>query len=277
MSITLIPTPAPSTTAPALAGLALRPGSVTVVHGATAADTRSALAALTAPDACPGRFTVVARRSVVGVRSVTLSTLVAPLPTIGRFTTVAGYLHRAATAAPLAVLGLTAVDVLDRLGLRPFARQHISQLSSDQRTMIEIGASIAAGVGHRIVVDLQAAALDAVALRRVMELLADAVRECTAVVVGSDDTEWSDLIASELVVVAAGRVLAQGAPSTIAGRGQQISTVTWQGPDGLHEHRTRAPGAVVAELELHFGREVSAISVRPPRLGDVVADIIAAA
>jgi hypothetical protein len=92
--------------------------------------------------------------------------------------------------------------------------------------------------------------------------------------VGTDDTEWTDTIAVEIVVVAGGQVLAQGHPSTIAGRQHHISTVSWTGPDGLHEHRTRAPGAVVAELELHFRTEVSAICVRPPRLGDVIADLI---
>jgi hypothetical protein len=180
MPITFVPENAESTGLQglvALAGLALRPGSVTVVHGATAADTRTALAVLTAPGGCPGRFTVLTGRGLLGSRSRTLPTLVAPLPAVGRFTTVAGYLRRAATAAQHTAPGFGASEVLDRLGLRSMARQHVSQLSVELVSLVEIAAAIVAGVGHRIVLNLQAAALDAISLRRVMEVLADAVRE----------------------------------------------------------------------------------------------------
>ncbi|MET3805471.1 ABC-type multidrug transport system ATPase subunit [Nakamurella sp. UYEF19] len=259
---------------PAVTDIPVVAGSVTALLGADATDTVDLLAVLAAPGAFPGRFTVVNRRSGLRSRSLTLQTLAAPPVVPGRFTTVASFLRRAAQTTGSRQPGFGAADILVRLGLEPYARQHLSGLSGDVRRLVEIGAAVVAGVGHRIVLDLRLDSLDAVAVRRVMELLADATKACTAVLVATDDIGWADAVAAHVVVVAAGEVVAQGHPATIAQRRQGISTVSWIGPDGLHEHRTRAPGAVVAELELHFGLEVHSIAVVPPSLGDVVADLL---
>lgn len=239
-------------------------------------NTTTATATVLVPSAIPftaGRITAVTSPAD-RVGAAAILGLANALPEPGSFTTLTAYLRKAANAHRRHVNGFGAAAVLERLGLTAYARRRVCTLPSAVRTLADLAAAVC-GAPHRIALDDPFAGLDAATTRRVMELLADlAVANCS-IAVATDDLEWAEAAADVLVVLVDGNAVAQGCPTELRARHQGPSVVSWTAGDGVHEHRTRTPGAVVAELEAHFGNEVHTIAVTPPTLADAIANLSA--
>ncbi|MET3805470.1 ABC-type multidrug transport system ATPase subunit [Nakamurella sp. UYEF19] len=222
--------------------------------------------------AAAGQLTAVTSPDNRTAATAAIHGLCTAAPEAGMFTTVSAYLRKSANANGRHTPGFDAVSIMERLGLSAYGRRRVGTLSTEVRALADLAATVC-GAPHRIALANPTAGLDAVNTRRVMELLADlAAARCT-VVIATDDIEWADTAADTVVVLVNGTAVAQGNPAELRARHHGPSTVSWTAVDGVHEHRTRTPGAVVAELEAHFGQEVHTIAVTPPTLTDAVEDL----
>lgn len=72
-----------------------------------------------------------------------------------------------------------------------------------------------------------------------------------------------------VVVIAAGRVVADGSPATLGGADRDLATVAWLEGGERREIRTSTPGAAVAELAARLGADVPGLTVTRPTLEDI--------
>lgn len=119
--------------------------------------------------------------------------------------------------------------LLDRFELDP--RQRARDLSKGQATRLRITCALA----HRpriVLLDEPATGLDLVGRRRLLEAVLEVVQdEDRAVVISSHQLADIERIADRLLVLARGRVLAEGATPELVGEGQTLeeAMLGWEG------------------------------------------------
>ncbi|NUP37164.1 MAG: ABC transporter ATP-binding protein, partial [Streptomyces sp.] len=87
--------------------------------------------------------------------------------------------------------------------------------------------------------------------------------------------EEAEALADRLAVIAAGRVVAEGAPASLAGRAQARATVHWAEADGTaRSEETDTPTRTVAGLAARFDGEIPELRVSRPTLEDVYLRLI---
>ena len=98
----------------------------------------------------------------------------------------------------------------------------------------------------------------------------------TTIVLTTHYLEEAEALADRVAVLAAGRILAVGAPQTLGGRADAAAFVRWADTEGPHELRTDEPTKAVADLATRYGGEVPGLTVSRPTLEDVYLQMIGA-
>lgn len=84
-------------------------------------------------------------------------------------------------------------------------------------------------------------------------------------------------LSDRAVVVANGRIVAEGAINDIGGTDARTPVVRWSDDDGPHEARTSQPTALVAHLSAHNNSgEIPNLEIVRPSLEDIYLDIVGA-
>lgn len=144
-----------------------------------------------------------------------------------------------APLAPLSEADEAAIAIaLTRCDAQAFAARRMDELSAGERARVLFARALATGA-HILMADEPAAHLDPAHQLRLMELLREEASRGVAVVVTLHDLSLASRFCDDLVVLRAGRVVAQGAP------GEALSDATLAETFGISAVRMEGPGAAI--------------------------------
>jgi ABC-2 type transport system ATP-binding protein len=165
--------------------------------------------------------------------------------------------------------------VIELVGLTGKADARARSLSGGQRRRLDVALSVV-GRPELIFLDEPTAGFDPEARARFWELIRRLAAGGTTILLTTHYLDEAEVLADQVAVLAAGRVLAVGRPATLGGRALADACVSWDAPEGRRTIRTQSPTRVVAELAGRVGGEVPGLSVTRPSLEDIYLELIGA-
>jgi ABC-2 type transport system ATP-binding protein len=122
--------------------------------------------------------------------------------------------------------------LVERLGIDGFARTPVRRLSGGQRQRLALAAALV-GRPELVFLDEPGAGLDPQSRLAVAEVVRELVDEGVAVVLTTHDMDEAERLAAHVVVVDAGRVVAEGTPASLTGAADGAASIRFGGPPGL--------------------------------------------
>jgi ABC-2 type transport system ATP-binding protein len=185
-------------------------------------------------------------------------------------------------------------EVVELVGLEDKAGARVETLSGGQKRRLDLAVGIA-GDPELVFLDEPTTGFDPSARRRAWELV-DRLRSLRkTIVLTTHYMEEAQRLADRVAVIASGRIVAEGDPSTLAGREHGLAVVTFRRPDdvdvselpiprdvdleqvdGRLTFRTQAPTRALRELVIWAsdrGRELDGLTVTRPSLEDVYLEL----
>ena len=161
--------------------------------------------------------------------------------------------------------------VIAAVGLTAKAGARIRTLSGGQRRRVDVALGII-GNPSLVFLDEPTTGFDPEARRQFWALIRSLAADRTTILLTTHYLDEAAALADRLAIIAGGRIVAAGTPSTVGGLAQAQATVTWRDSTGLHEVRTDTPNTVVASLH----PDATDLQIRRPSLEDVYLDLIGA-
>jgi ABC-2 type transport system ATP-binding protein len=185
-------------------------------------------------------------------------------------------------------------EVIELVGLEDKAGARVETLSGGQKRRLDLAVGIA-GDPELVFLDEPTTGFDPSARRRAWELV-DRLRSLRkTIVLTTHYMEEAQRLADRVAVIASGRIVAEGDPSTLAGREHGLAVVTFRRPDdvdvsdlpiprdvdleqvdGRLTFRTQAPTRALRDLVIWAsdrGRELDGLTVTRPSLEDVYLEL----
>jgi ABC-2 type transport system ATP-binding protein len=185
-------------------------------------------------------------------------------------------------------------EVVELVGLEDKRNARVETLSGGQKRRLDLAVGIA-GDPELVFLDEPTTGFDPSARRRAWELV-DRLRALRkTIVLTTHYMEEAQRLADRVAVITAGRIVAEGEPSTLAGREFGTAVVTFRRPDGVdfrelpfpHDvdleqqdgrvtFRTVAPTRALRELVVWASdrdRELEGLTVTRPSLEDVYLEL----
>jgi ABC-2 type transport system ATP-binding protein len=166
-----------------------------------------------------------------------------------------------------------AAEVIATVGLTQQARRRVRQLSGGQRRRLDVSIGVV-GRPRVLFLDEPTTGFDPQARRQFWELIHHLADDGTTVLLTTHYLDEAEALAGRVAVVASGRIVAEGAPSTLGGRDHTASTVRWVDGGQSRHAVTDDPARVVSELTARFGGAVPGLSVSRPSLEDTYLALI---
>jgi ABC-2 type transport system ATP-binding protein len=189
----------------------------------------------------------------------------------------AGYYRR-----PLAV-----ADVIDIVGLGEKAAARVKTLSGGQKRRLDVALGLVPDP-ELLFLDEPTTGFDPTARRQAWEMIGDLSRMGKTVLLTTHYMDEAQALADRVIVIATGRVVAEGPPDSIGGRADADAQIRFQMPpgaslgslpvkadvngDGVVVVTTSTPTATLHELTtwaLANGGELGQLSVARPSLDDI--------
>ncbi|WP_435129261.1 ABC transporter ATP-binding protein [Actinacidiphila sp. bgisy144] len=165
-------------------------------------------------------------------------------------------------------------EVIALVGLEPKTASRVKALSGGQRRRLDVALGVI-GNPRLLLLDEPTTGFDPAARRQFWDLIRSLADEGTTIILTTHYLEEAEALADRLAVVTAGRVVAVGTPSTLAGRADARATVHWTGPDGTpRAEETDTPTRTITELARRFDGEIPGLRVTQPTLEDVYLRLI---
>ncbi|WP_434740387.1 ABC transporter ATP-binding protein [Micromonospora sp. SH-82] len=165
-------------------------------------------------------------------------------------------------------------EVISKVGLAEKAKSRVSTLSGGQRRRIDVAVGIV-GNPRLLFLDEPTTGFDPQARRQFWDLIRSLTTEIgTTILLTTHYLEEAENLAERVAVIAKGRVVADGDPSTLGGRAEAKAVVSWLDGDEQRTRESDDPGAVIAELTTRFGGTVPGLTVSRPSLEDIYLDLI---
>jgi ABC-2 type transport system ATP-binding protein len=158
-------------------------------------------------------------------------------------------------------------DLLDRLELAGVAGRRAGALSGGQQRRLDLALALV-GRPDVLFLDEPTTGFDPQARRATWQVVRAVADGGSTVLLTTHYLEEAAELADRVVVVAGGRVVADGDPATLGGHLDARSTVRFRRPGGEPVTiRTTTPTAVLA-AEIRSGAELDELSVTRPTLED---------
>jgi ABC-2 type transport system ATP-binding protein len=165
-------------------------------------------------------------------------------------------------------------EVIAGVGLTPQAGTRLRRLSGGQRRRVDVAIGIV-GRPELLFLDEPTTGFDPQARRQFWELITELASDGTTILLTTHYLEEAEALADRVGVLAAGRVVALGAPADLGGS-DDTATVSWLAEDGSHQSvRTSTPTLCVKELSQRFTGEITGLQVTRPSLEDRYLELIA--
>jgi len=161
--------------------------------------------------------------------------------------------------------------VIDLVGLTEKAGARAGKLSGGQRRRLDVALGIV-GRPELLFLDEPTTGFDPEARRRFWTLIRMLADEGTTILLTTHYLDEAEALADRVAVIARGRIVAEGAPTTLGGRATAEATVRWRGADGPQVRTTAEPAKLITELHRHG--EPAELTVSRPTLEDVYLDLI---
>ncbi len=165
--------------------------------------------------------------------------------------------------------------VIDAVGLRERAGVRVRGLSGGQRRRLDVALGVV-GDPELLFLDEPTTGFDPEARLEFWGLVERLREDGTTILLTTHYLDEAERLADRLVVVASGRVVAEGTPADLGGRAARRARVRWRADGTEHEEVTDTPTAVVTRLAARYG-EVPGLQVLRPTLEDVYLDLIGTA
>ena len=121
-------------------------------------------------------------------------------------------------------------DTIGRVGLTEKADARIKTLSGGQRRRVDMAAAII-GRPQLIFLDEPTTGFDPAARREAWRLVEELAAGGTTVVLTTHYLDEAQQLADRVAVIAHGRIVAEGDPSTLGGRQEKVARIRFRSPD----------------------------------------------
>jgi len=165
-------------------------------------------------------------------------------------------------------------EVIALVGLEEKAGSRTKTLSGGQRRRLDVALGVIGGP-ELLLLDEPTTGFDPAARRQFWSLIRSLADEGTTIILTTHYLDEAEALADRLAVIAAGKVVAEGEPGSLAGRAKDRATVHWTEPDGgARSEETGTPTRTVAELSRRFDGEIPELRITRPTLEDVYLRLI---
>ncbi len=166
-------------------------------------------------------------------------------------------------------------ELLEMVGLGEIADQKILTLSGGQRRRLDVAIGVV-GKPDLLFLDEPTAGLDPHARREFHELIHRLVDfEATTVLLTTHDLDEAERLADRVLVLAAGHIVADGSPDSLARQVASQAEVRWTQDGQRYVHSTADATAFVRDLLQREGAAVDDLEVRRPSLEDTYLSMVA--
>lgn len=170
-------------------------------------------------------------------------------------------------------------EVITAVGLDEKRRTRVRHLSGGQRRRLDVALGIV-GRPELLFLDEPTTGFDPEARHAFWELIAGLRADGTTILLTTHYLDEAEHLADRVVVVAQGRVVAQGSPTELVRSAAHRSRVCWLEDGDPREIATDSPTRTVGELAARFAAqgldEVPGLAVLRPSLEDVYLGLVGA-
>ena len=165
-------------------------------------------------------------------------------------------------------------DLLDAVGLKAQAATRIQQLSGGQRRRLDVAIGIV-GRPELLFLDEPTVGFDPAARREFHDLvhrLTDV--DDTTILLTTHDLDEAEKLADRIVILASGRIIADGSADALSRRVASESEIRWTRDSARYVHAAADATAFVRELFRQYGDEVADLEVRRASLEDTYMTLV---
>jgi ABC-2 type transport system ATP-binding protein len=170
-------------------------------------------------------------------------------------------------------------EVIEQVGLTAKAGSRVKALSGGQRRRLDVALGVV-GRPDLVFLDEPTTGFDPEARRQFWDLIRGLAASGTTILLTTHYLDEAEALADRVAVIAGGRIVAEGTPSTLGGRSTAKATVSWLASGGRRTVLTDTPTATIQELSqglspgLSPGRELPGLTVTRPSLEDTYLELI---
>jgi ABC-2 type transport system ATP-binding protein len=165
-------------------------------------------------------------------------------------------------------------ELLEAVGLAEHARKSVGRLSGGQRRRLDVAIGIV-GQPELLFLDEPTAGFDPHARREFHDLvhrLSDL--DSTTILLTTHDLDEAEKLADRILILARGRIIADGSPDELARRISTEAEVRWTLDGERNVHPTHDATKFVRELLLQNGERVKDLEVRRASLEDTYMSMV---
>ncbi|MEV4347889.1 ABC transporter ATP-binding protein [Actinoplanes sp. NPDC049596] len=162
-------------------------------------------------------------------------------------------------------------EVIDLVGLAEKSKSRIRQLSGGQRRRLDVALGIV-GRPELLFLDEPTTGFDPQARRQFWDLIRELAAEGTTIMLTTHYLEEAEALADRLAVLAEGRILAEGTPTTLGG-GAKTTKVSWREGGVLKTEQVEDPTELIRKL-VATEADLRTLTVTRPTLEDVYLNLI---
>ena len=165
-------------------------------------------------------------------------------------------------------------EVIELVGLTEKRTSKIRQLSGGQRRRVDVALGIV-GRPELLFLDEPTTGFDPEARRQFWDLIRDLAAEGTTILLTTHYLDEAEALADRLAVIVAGRIVAEGTPATLGGRGAAGAKVTWRENGAARTEQVADPTGLLRKLVAEDA-DLSTLTITRPTLEDTYLTLIGA-
>lgn len=164
-------------------------------------------------------------------------------------------------------------DLLDRVGLSDKATIQVGKLSGGQRRRLDVAVGLV-GRPELLFLDEPTAGFDPQARRDFHDLIRAVADEDVTILLTSHDLDEAEKLADRIVVLAGGRLIADGSPDALRLQVSGPAEVRWARDGTTHVHATQDPESYLREVFAEPGGPITDLEVRRASLEDAYISLV---